>query len=124
MAEILGIATFVMVIAGFFVGNMMISLENAFFVQLSYFSLLYIGQLNPLFYALTGLKYSNGYNIPITHDNPLYESNFIKHVVGIGMYSAINDNVNISLCLILFFILIGGVIKLIATFIIQKEELK
>lgn len=118
-AQILGIVCFVMAIIGTLFGNMMISLETGFIFQMAYFSVLTAGPLNPMFYALSGLKYSIGYNMPLFNDSPLQESSFLKNIVGIGMYSSIVNNVNISLALVVLCLLIGGIIKLVSRLFIE-----
>lgn len=74
-----------------------------------------------MFYALSGLKFSSGYNIPLTIQKPLYEENNFKHNIGIGMFTNIRDNVNISLGLILLSLLIGGILRLLVRFVIKNE---
>lgn len=68
---IIGLLTFLMIILGTFAGSMSIILEFSGIVQLSYFSLLEVGELNPLVHALSNLKYSSGYNFPFTFDDPV-----------------------------------------------------
>ena len=58
----LGFCVFGLIIFGSFAGNMLVTMETAALFQLTYLSLLTIGELNPYFYALSGLKYSLGYN--------------------------------------------------------------
>lgn len=119
LSQVLGGVCLVMVVIGMIVGNMMVSLEIAFIVQLAYFSLLSAGPLNPMFYSLSGLKYSTGYNIPLFNDNPLYESTFLKNIVGIGMYSSIINNINLSLVIIVLCLIIGGILKIVSRFVIK-----
>ncbi len=96
--------------------QILISVETAFVFQFSYYSLITIGQLNPMFQGLAnGLKYSNGYDIilspnrenNIRSDTPIF-------LLGIGIESVhFSDNVNISLSFVVLCIVVGFVCKLI-----------
>lgn len=99
---------------------MMITLEASFICQLTYFSLLEIGQLNPFWYALSGLKFSSGYNFPFSSQQPIHEEKDHSNFIGIGMFSSITDNINISLGLIVLTLLIGAIMKLLIKFAIKK----
>jgi hypothetical protein len=60
-----------MIIVGIFAGSMNIIFEFSGIIQLTYFCLLEVGQLNPLVYALTNLKFSSGYNPPLNFSDPV-----------------------------------------------------
>ena len=48
----------------------LIALETAFVVQLAYFSLMNIGELNPFFVTMAqGLKYSSGVDLSFVEDS-------------------------------------------------------
>jgi hypothetical protein len=123
LSEIIGFVCFGLILFGLFVGNMMIPLETASIVQLSYFSLLWIGELNPFYLALTGLKYASGFNIALKYSNPSQDPSNLKQFIGVGLYSSMLDNCNVSLVLVLLCLLVGGALKLIVKFLIKREDL-
>lgn len=69
-----------------------------------------IGELNPLFVAMTeGLKFSCGFDLPLTEKETAQKALL---VVGIDSAS-IMSNVNISLGVVLVFLVVGSVLLLI-----------
>ncbi len=84
--------------------QILMAIETASIVQFVYFSLIGIGELNPLFIALAqGLKLSNGYDLNLsnimTNDRTL---------LGLWIDSAnISDNVNVSVAAPALFLVIG-----------------
>lgn len=106
-----GISAFIMIILGIFAGSMSIVFEFSGILQLTYFSLLEVGELNPLVYGLTNLKYSSGYNLPINFSDSVDDPLNSKILIGVEMFSSFSDN--ISLILIILSILIGLTLKLI-----------
>ncbi len=91
--------------------QILLAVETAGIVQFTYFSLMGIGELNPLFVAMTeGLKFSCGFDLPLTKKETTEK---VLLVVGIDSASII-DNVNVSLGVVLVFLVVGSVLLLIA----------
>jgi hypothetical protein len=88
-----------------------ISLEGVFTVQLTYFSLMGIGELNPLFVEMAeGLKYSCGYDLTSSGTEKIQ----IRQLSGIGIESEhLSSNVNVSFLIVLTFVLTGALIYII-----------
>lgn len=91
--------------------QILLAVETASVVQLTYFSLLGVGELNPLFIALAdGLKLSCGFDIDLNNqqtDN--------RVLLGVGIQSTnILDNVNVSLVLPVIFTFIGLICMIIS----------
>ena len=96
----------------------LIALEAAFVVQLTYFSLMNIGKLNPLFITMAqGLKYSSGFDLSLVE-----KSSPPRNLLGIGVESSsFADNATISLISVLLCLIIGGAIFLIDKLILSKK---
>lgn len=99
--------------------QMLLAVETASVVQLTYFSLLDIGELNPLFIALAdGLKLACGFDINLSNqqtDN--------RVLLGVGIQSSsILDNVNVSLMLPVIFTFIGLILLTVSKVKSKKNE--
>ena len=91
--------------------QILLVVETSSVVQLTYFSLLGIGELNPLFIALAeGLKLACGFDINLSNQQT---SNRV--LLGVSIQStSILDNVNVSLVLPVIFILIGLIVLIVS----------
>lgn len=98
--------------------QILLAIETASVVQLTYFSLLGIGELNPLFIALAdGLKFACGFDINLSNQHTVN-----RVLLGVGIQSTnILDNVNVSLVLPFIFTFIG-LISLIVSKIKSKKH--
>jgi hypothetical protein len=96
--------------------QILLVIETAGIVQFTYFSLLGVGELNPLFVAMTeGLKLSCEFDIEL-----LGKETAERVLLGVGIDSTnLMDNVNISLGFVLVFLVVGLVI-----FVIDKIKKK
>lgn len=110
MLVILMISVFSCLLEGNNSRQILLSVETASVVQFTYFSLLGIEELNPLFIALAeGLKFSCGFDINL---NIREQENRI--LLGVGIQSTnILNNVNTSLILPVVFILVGAILLII-----------
>jgi hypothetical protein len=117
MSQMLGFGVFGLILLGIFVGNKLIPMELAAIFQLTYFMILTVGELNPNFYALSGLKYSSGYNFVLT---PLKPTAPQRTITGINFSASILNNSNVSLALILFPIIIGCSLRILAKNLIEN----
>jgi cysteine-rich repeat protein len=94
--------------------QMLVAVETSFVVQLTYFSLLGLGEINPMFLNMaSGLKLSTGYDLMVDEEG----SQTFRELSGMGVESAaIASNVNVSLMLVLLCQVVGGVFLLLDKF--------
>ncbi len=117
ISQVLGFGVFGLILLGVFAGNKLIPMELAAIFQFTYFMILTVGELNPNFYALSGLKYSSGYNFVLT---PLKPTTSQKIITGINFSASILNNFNVSLALIVLPIIIGCSLRIIAKTLIKN----
>ena len=94
--------------------QMLVAVETAFVVQLTYFSLLGVGQINPLFLSMaSGLKFSSGYDFMLGQEG----SQTFRELSGIDVGSVgIASNVNVPFMLVLVSMIVGGALLLLDKF--------
>lgn len=121
MASVLVLIILLMSIVAFVLdGNnsrqILLAIETAGIVQFTYFSLLGVGELNPLFVAMTeGLKLSCGFDIAL-----MGKKTSEKVLLGMGIDStSMMDNANVSLGIVLVFLIVG-----LTMFVIEKIKKK
>lgn len=85
---------------------MVITIETVCIVQFTYFSLVGVGALNPMFTSMAeGLKYTSGYDLALGS-----QETKIKSLASMGIESpSILNNVNASLAIPLIFMVFGFV---------------
>lgn len=119
---IASVCTAISAIAGVFfllglISGKMVGVEMMAVVQISFFSLVTLSQLNPCFAALSSLKLVNGYN-SLNH-NHLADQLTPTNPKGIFLFSRFTENFNFTLAIILVPLLIA-----LISFILSKTALK
>ena len=87
-------------------------------VQISFFSLVTLTQMNPCFAALTSLKLINGYN-SLNHRDHLEDPFTPTSPKGIFLFSRCTENFNFTLIIIIVPLLVA-----LTCFILSKTVLK
>ena len=115
----IGIAVIAQFLDGINAKQMIITIETTCIVQFTYFSLLGIGPLNPMFYSMAeGLKYSSGFDINLSDSKTK-----IKQLIGMNIQSGnIEGNVNLSVTFPLIFVLVGLVLLIIRSLRTKKAH--
>lgn len=95
----------------------MVGIEMMAVVQISFFSLVSLSQLNPCFAALSNLLFANGYNS--LHHNHLQDQLTPIQPKGIQLFSRFTENFNFTLALVLIPVLVA-----LVCFILSKTAFK
>jgi hypothetical protein len=119
---IASVCTAISAIAGVFfvlglISGKMVGVEMMAVVQISFFSLVTLSQLNPCFAALSSLKLVNGYN-SLNH-NHLADQFTPTKPKGIFLFSRFIENLNFTVAIILVPLLVA-----LISFILSKTAMK
>ena len=101
------------------VSGKMIGVEMMAVVQISFFSLITLSQLNPCFAALASLRLINGYNSLSKSENYLQDTLTPTAPKGIFLYSRFTENFNFTLAIVVVPLLVA-----LVSFILSKTALK
>ena len=101
--------------------QMLVAVETSFVVQLTYFSLLGLGEINPMFLNMaSGLKFSAGYDLMVDEEG----MQTFRDLSGMGVGSvSMVSNVNLSFMLVLVCQVVGGGFLLLNKFARKQPQM-
>jgi hypothetical protein len=132
LSNAIGFSCILLVVIGlvsFFVDGrnskqILVAIETSFVVQLTYFALLGLGEINPMFLNMaSGLKFSTGYDLMLGDEG----SHAFRELSGMGIGSAeMTSNVNLSFMLVLSCQIVGALFLFLDKFVKKqpKSEIK
>lgn len=99
------------------IAGKMVGIEMMAVVQISFFSLVTLSQLNPCFAALSNLQFVNGYNS--LNRNPLHDQLTPIQPRGIQLFSRFTENFNFTVAVIVI-----PALSALVCFILSKTAIK